>query len=224
MINDPETNPLLDPRPRAWEGLIASVGPASLLLIIESRMGPVLRARLAPEDVLQESLLLAWRDRASHQWRGLRAFRSWLLSIIDHRIADARDHAGALKRGGAVQHRPIAGQDGAGATHRDPDPEPWLSTTPSRVASLREQAAAMRDVLDSLPDDVRTVVRLRLVEQLQIVEIAAQMGIGESAVRHRFRRGAELFRYRMNSRLGTNMGSPTPEASATLSRSDSSSL
>ncbi len=209
MKDQPEANPLLDPRPQAWERLIAAVGPAPLLLLIEARMGPLLRARLTPEDILQESLLQAWRDRANHEWRGVRAFRNWLISIIDHRIADVRDYNVAIKRGGGATPRPIGVQDSAGAFRGCAAPEPWLSTTPSRVAAVKEQAVAIQGVLDSLPEDVRPVVRLRLVEQLQIEEIAAQMGIGESAVRHRFRRGAELFRYRMNSLLATRTGGPS---------------
>jgi DNA-directed RNA polymerase specialized sigma24 family protein len=49
-------------------------------------MSRSLKARLRPEEILQESLLHAWRDRRQAEWRGLRAFRSWLLSIIDNRI------------------------------------------------------------------------------------------------------------------------------------------
>lgn len=93
---------------QGWEAAVSGAGPASLLLVIEQRLGPLLQARVTPEDILQESLLHAWRDRQSHRWRGPRPFRNWILSLIDHRIADWRDYAGALKRGGNARTVPLA--------------------------------------------------------------------------------------------------------------------
>lgn len=172
-----------------------------LLLVVEQRMGEALLHRTSPEDILQEALLHAWRDRSSHRWQNIRVFRNWILSIIDHRIQDARDFHGAVKRGGGVRPQslsPPSDSTAAGAGVEIP-----VSTTPSRIAWYRDQASAVRVAIDSLPDDVRVVVRLRLVEQLQVNEIAVHTGLGESGVRHRFRRGAEMFRYRLTSLLGT---------------------
>lgn len=202
---------------------IEALGPASLLLVIERRMGPALCRAMTPEDILQEALLHAWRDRAAHAWQGLRAFRSWLLSIVDHRIADARDRAGALKRGGSDRTLSLEARtdsvDGDGL-------DVPRSTTPSRVAWRAEQAQAIRSALASLPEDVREVVRLRLVEQEGIDEIAARLALGSSAVRHRFRRGAEMFRHRLSSALGTQDGAMAAESdeSATLAGPGSSPL
>lgn len=78
--------------PDAWQRLIAALGPAWLLVTIRSRMGANLARRYAPEDVLQEALLHAWRDRARCTWQGVRAFRSWLLQIIDNRRRDLAEH------------------------------------------------------------------------------------------------------------------------------------
>ena len=65
----------------------------------------------------------------------------------------------------------------------------------------------MEKALRSLPDDVRDVVRLRLFDDLPIGEIATSLGIGESAVRHRFRAGAEMYRARVGVLLeATSMG------------------
>ena len=46
------------------------------------RVGKALLARLAPEDVWQETLLHAWRDRAQCTWQGLPAFRRWLIFLV----------------------------------------------------------------------------------------------------------------------------------------------
>ena len=188
--------------PSVWTGLIESVGPGSLLLIIESRSSAALKQQLAPEDILQDALLHAWRDRAQCEWRGLRSFRSWLLTIIDNRIRAAADHIGAIKRGGDRTTLTLSGMGSSDG----PPCDPWFSTTPSRLAVYREQATTMAEALMSLPPDLAPVVRMRLVEQLPVAEIAARMQIGEAAVRHRVRKGAELYRRKLRVLFGSRSG------------------
>jgi RNA polymerase sigma factor (sigma-70 family) len=202
-LMDGDANPLLSDSPEIWDRLIESVGPASLLTVIHSRMTEALLRRTTAEDIWQEALLHVWRDRAGHEWRGLRNFRAWLLSIIDHRIRDAAVQEQAAKRGGG--NPPIAfsalappgSQDARGSSF----PLAIASTTPSRIAMYREQAAVMQVVLAELPDPVREVVRLRIFEQLPLDEIAGRLGLGVSAVRHRFRAGAEQYHQRLRVAL-----------------------
>jgi RNA polymerase sigma-70 factor, ECF subfamily len=213
-------NPFLSDSPAEWDSLIESVGPASLLVVIESRLSSSLRRQTTAEDVLQESLLHAWRDRAACEWRGLHNFRSWLLSIIDNRIREAADRAGAQKRGGGKQ--PVrfspAGTASAGTGS---DWGPWGSTTPSRIAIYREQCEAMRAALASLPDDYREVVRQRLYEQLSLEQIAKRLEIGLYAARHRFRKGATLYFERLRVEL-TSRSLPVPATSMPPGPGDSS--
>lgn len=196
-------------------------GVPSLLVAIESRMGPVLRQRVSAEDVLQDVLLEAWRRRGSIIWRGERPLRSWLLTLVDHRLADLADHHAALKRGGPG----ITGGRGA-REERAPTPppagrsppEPWpqdhhahneplshlaRSTTPSRIAAHREEADIMLRALDGVPEECREIVRLRLFDELPTSTIADRLGLGESAVRHRFRRGAAAYRQELQRHLGS---------------------
>jgi RNA polymerase sigma factor (sigma-70 family) len=184
---------------RDFDRLVDALHPERLLLLIERRLGAELRARVSADDILQDALLHAWRDRHAHRWSGMKAFRNWLLAIVDHRIGDARDHANAQKRGGGA--RVLSIERGPHADSADFDVP--RSTTPSRIAWRREQAGVIRDAIEALPDDVRDVVRLRLVDQLPVETVARELGIGDSAVRHRFRRGAELFRRRIASALGS---------------------
>lgn len=192
-------DPLREGTPREWDRLIESIGPASLIVVIGSRMGPFLRARIDPEDVWQDVLLLAWRERTSFEWRGNSSFRSWLLTIADHRIRDLVQFETAEKRSAATTLRlePIPQRGGYSHSTDAVFAGPIATTTPSRAASLREEANAMRVALEGLDDELREVVRLRLFEELPIETIAARLAIGESAVRHRFRKGLEGYARRL---------------------------
>lgn len=182
-----------------WTRAVDAAVPASLLVVIASRLGSLER-EFSAEDILQESLLRAWRCRVSLRWQGYRAFRSWLLTICDHVIADARDRAHAAKRGGGR----VSGFEFL-------QNEPAGSTTPSRIASFREHAELMRSALADLPDDLREVVRLRIFEQIELLEIAERVRLPLSTVQHRVRRGAALYQTRLRSLLAlSSIAAPTP--------------
>lgn len=193
--------------PGAWERLLESMGVPSLLVLIERRMSLELRKRMHPEDILQEALLQAWKAREDLEWRGIRAFRSWFLTIIDHRIRDIAAWESAVKRGGKGV-TVFSTLDGGGST-RDRSQAfegPLVSTTPSRSISHREQAAVMLAALESLPDDVRDVVRLRLFEELSTEETAKALDLGLSATKHRFRKGALLYEKQLSLEFETRAG------------------
>jgi RNA polymerase sigma-70 factor (ECF subfamily) len=185
-----EENPLASDDPLAWERLIECVGPPAMLVRIRSRMGPALLARQSAEDLWQETLLYAWRDRGRHEWKGPAAFKGWLLAIAENRIRDALDREGAQKRG-ALQ-----------AALEDSTPlEEWArtSSTPSRHAAHREEGALLWEALQGLPDELREIVRLRVFEGVGPPEIAERLDLGLAAVKHRLRRGSELYRTRLVS-------------------------
>lgn len=197
--------------PRSWDRWIEAVGPASVLVVIAERMGVELRAQATPEDIWQEALLRAWRIRERLEWRGLKSFRRWLLEIAEGCIWDAHDRAHAQKRGGGA--RTLALDAGSSDGGRSLEDAALLqSTTPSRIAVHRERSQVLRAALASLPDDVRDVVRLRLFEDLSSEAVAERLGLGVSAVKHRFRKGGALYRERLAQATseGSRRGPPGP--------------
>lgn len=171
-----------------WKALVESANPASLIVVITSRLGPEMRTRLEPDDILQESLMHAWRGRGAAKFESTRAFRAWLLTIIDHRIRDAVRHTGAAKRGGGSIHANL---------NSTSDNDPGTTSTPSRSASRREQAATMIQALDCVPPESREIVRLRLFEQMTLQEVGQRLGLTLAVVRRRLRTGSEMFRQRL---------------------------
>jgi RNA polymerase sigma-70 factor (ECF subfamily) len=143
---------------------------------VRSRMSAGVRAKLEPEDVLNETLARAFESMARSTWTGEEAFYRWLAGIAEHLIRNA-----ARKRG----WRPLE-------VARDPAaPGP----TPSSGLRREERFERLQKALDGLsPDHKRALVLARL-EGLPVKEIAARMERSTGAVKKLLARAlAELKR------------------------------
>jgi len=177
-----------------WQRWVGELNPAAMLVRVEDRMSVDLKRHLTPEDIWQETLLCAWRDRDQLVWRGLPGFRAWLMEIAENRIRDAVERLGAVKRdpgGVLVPLREAAHSSDAGVD------VPARTKTPSSAAAHAEQAQVMRAALEALPEIYREVLRLRLFEEWDRERIAAELGLSIPAVKHRIRLGAALYRQRL---------------------------
>lgn len=194
-MNPTEPGPDSHLDPARFDQLIEQIGPASALVVIQSWMGPRVLSRVSAEDIWQESLCIAWRDRARHEWRGVRAYRAWLLEIARMRIIDIARNLQTERQGGGRGELQISmfhdGVDASGA--RLGDFLPPGSSTPSRVVVHRERAAVFAQALRSLPSELEPVVRFYLFEELTMEEIAEKLQIGLSAAWYRFRKGVQLY-------------------------------
>jgi RNA polymerase sigma-70 factor (ECF subfamily) len=178
--------------PRRFDEVVASVSPESLLVVIEHCMGPALREQVTAEDLWQETLALAWRDRAQHTWTGARAFRAWLVTIAKNRIRDVARTLGRDKRGAGERPLLFSGIAADGSASLSAL-LPAGSTTPSRIAGAREQAQLIRAALAELPEELREIVRLHLFEEQTMGEVARALGITIDTAWYRFRKGAALY-------------------------------
>jgi RNA polymerase sigma factor (sigma-70 family) len=178
--------------PSKFDECVEAIGPDSCLVVIENWMGAAVRSWCSPEDLWQETLVQAWRDRERHTWTGPRAWRTWVLSIAKNRVMDAARTAGAAKRGGdarAVAMADLRGPDGGSVT----DLFPAGSVTPSRIASHRERAEILKRALEGLDPKYREIVRLHLFEERPMEEVAAELGLENAKAWYRFRKGVEKF-------------------------------
>jgi len=139
-MSDQPHNPLLHATSGAWDQLIAAVNPPAMLVAIESMMGTALRERMSADDVWQETLLHAWRDRAKCEWRGTPAFRRWLIEVARHRIHDLADTQAAQKRGSGREVLFTDRDVSSGSQTDDHYAGPCEQTTPGRAAADRETA------------------------------------------------------------------------------------
>jgi RNA polymerase sigma-70 factor (ECF subfamily) len=198
-----EPRPAASPHrdPTEWGRLVESLDIASIFVVIGSWLGPKLRAEASVEDLWQETLWCSWRDREQHEWQNLSAWRTWLLAIARNRVRDAGRTASRTKRGGdrvINQFSLLAERDSVSALL------PPGSTTPSRVAGFRERARAMEIALEGLEPDLRTIVHLRLFEEVPMRAVAEQLGLPLSTAKERLLRGVTRYRHRLRQLLGSD--------------------
>jgi RNA polymerase sigma-70 factor (ECF subfamily) len=135
------------------------------------------RDRQVAEDVVQDSLLRAWRARDSLEEEG--SARHWLLTIV------RREHARRYER-----KRVETVQVDELVDHESPE---LAVTEESEVLDMRR--AIMR-----LPDDYREPLVLQVLMGQTTLEIAAQLGLTQGAVLTR------LFRARQRLRRELGLG------------------
>jgi RNA polymerase sigma-70 factor (ECF subfamily) len=149
-----------------------------LVLWASTRMSPALRARLDPEDAAQEILLALHKSLDQFRGDSAQAFRAWLFTVAGNRLRDLADHANALKR-------------------KLPSRMSFSQTSPSQAATRTEMATRVRQALERLREDYRTVIQLRRFEELDTSDVAKAMERSPNAVRVLYCRAIQALRAEM---------------------------
>src|SRR5262245_47791305 len=140
---------------------------------VHRRMGALLRRKAETNDIVQETLLRAFRYGPRLLVAGHGQFRALIGRIVDNVLRDQIDHFQAIRREARREH-PLA-------------PDSVLSLDlpvasverPSEAVLRGEMRQWIRPALELLDPDDRRVILLRLWEDLAFAEIAARMGISE---------------------------------------------
>jgi len=157
-----------------------------LAVLIHYKLSPELRRTAEVDDVLQETLLRAWRDLERFEYRTPGSFLRWLASIADHVIIDAaRAQARQCRAGVQVPFRSESNPRG---------PEPADSRTPSRVLAEHQAVEALLARLDALPGDYRQAILLSKIEGLSTAEMAERLGRSREAASLLLHRAVKRFR------------------------------
>jgi RNA polymerase sigma-70 factor (ECF subfamily) len=137
--------------------LLARRAQAQLAAFIRRQLGRRLRRRIEVEDVLQETLLRAYRSCSSLEARTLAGFRSWLETIASRVLIDLARRHEARPVTPLVREVPASG------------------VTPSRLLRRKERFTRLEDALQSLSPEHREVIRLARIERLPLEEVARRM-------------------------------------------------
>lgn len=164
-----------------------------LLRIANERVEPGLRPKLAASDVVQGSMLVATREFQNFRGDSEAEFRAWLLQIVSSQLTD-----GLRRFLNAEKRRSDRGVN-AGDTVLNGVPD--AADSPSRLASLEEEAAKLLESIQALPDEVRVVVQTRYLEGLTFGQIAERLQIPATTCRRRWLEGIEAIGQQMGIEL-----------------------
>ena len=170
-------------RPRdRFEDLVRRHGPR--LLATARRM---LRNEDEAKDALQDAFLQAFR--AYDGFRGEAAVQTWLHRILVNaclmRMRSRRRHP----EESIETPLPEFLEDG----HHSRHPHEWRAE-PEVLLERRENRDLVRAALGRLPEDYRTVILLRDIEELTTEEAALALGISEVACKVRLHRARQALR------------------------------
>jgi RNA polymerase sigma-70 factor (ECF subfamily) len=157
-----------------------------LLLVANQEQDPDLQAKVAPSDLVQETLLEAGRDFPRFQGASEQELLGWLRGILCNNLANAQRHFEAEKRQ-ASREVPLAEAPLDELRDRTLD----QGGSPSQQALARERDEQVERTLQQLPEDYRQVLLLHTTEGLTFVQIAERMGRTADAVRKLWGRAIE---------------------------------
>jgi RNA polymerase sigma-70 factor (ECF subfamily) len=160
-----------------------------LRLLARTQIDLALRVRLDPSDLVQETLLEAHRDFPQFLGTTEKELVTWLRRILVRNLADQVKHHKAQARNWKREESLEVLLDRSSSAA-----EQALAkgiSTPSALASRREQAVLLADALARLPPDYREVIVLRNLEHLKFDDIATRLGRSSGAVRMLWSRALE---------------------------------
>jgi RNA polymerase sigma-70 factor (subfamily 1) len=162
-------------------------------------MDPAIKAKISPDDLLQEVYVDVTRRIDRFEDRGPDSFLHWLHAILDQKRSDAQR---AVHRKVRDIGREVPAERLAADSYRNLLDNLYAdSTTPSRVVRHDEALSALLICITDLPELQRKVIQLRSVEGLSVEEVAKRLGRSKAAVNGLYRRALEALRKSMD-RLG----------------------
>ena len=158
-----------------------------LLSLIRLRMGRQLRARMESGDLLNATLLRAFRGFDSLEARNTPSLMAWLARIAENEIRDQTDHLKAQRRDAAREVALDAGSAELVAR---------LRSQTSRLV-LSESLLRLERAIGQLSAEYREIVLLRQYEELGFKEIGTRLGKSPDACRMLLARAMTALTLRM---------------------------
>jgi RNA polymerase sigma-70 factor (ECF subfamily) len=162
-----------------------------LLLVAQRQLGSDLQAKGGASDLVQETFLEAQRDFAQFTGTSEAELLAWLARLLLNNLGNfTRRYRTTSKR--AVAREVALQVDGSSNAPGNGLAAP--GPTPSGQAMGREQARALYQALERLPDEYRQVLTLRFLQGQSFEEIGRQMDRSPDAARKLWSRALERLR------------------------------
>jgi len=163
-----------------------------LRLLAEMHLGRHAGAKLDPSDIVQQTLLDAYRERDRFRGRTDAEMAAWLRRLLTCNLADARRALGRAKRDAARERSLEQALDASSARI-----EAFLAaeqSSPSQRAVRNESVRRLAEALARLPEANRQALVLRHLQGRSLAAISAELGQTPTAVAGRIKRGLSELR------------------------------
>ena len=173
---------------RLFHDLIRPCERAIYLLLFS-----ILKNEAEAEDAAQETVIKVYLNL--QHFRGDSQFRTWALSIARN------EGLGRLRKMNTRREESLD----AGTDDQSGDYTPAILTSwreiPADALEQKELAAILRKAIAGLPEIYRNIVLLRDIEEMDIRETAASLGISEGAVKVRLHRARAMLQRELAPQL-----------------------
>jgi len=153
----------------------------------------LLRNEAEAEDAAQETAIKVYLNLGN--FRGDAQFRTWVLSIARN------EGLGRLRKAGARREDSLDAETDEQTGDYTPAVLTSWREVPSEALERKELGALLRKAIEELPGIYRNVVLLRDIEEMDMRETAAALGITEGAVKVRLHRARALLQRDLAPRL-----------------------
>jgi RNA polymerase sigma-70 factor (ECF subfamily) len=166
-----------------------------LVMLAERQLDPRLRGKIDASDVVQQTMLEAYRGSEQLRAQSEPEMVGWLRKILAHNLSDAVRCFRREKRDVAREQSFNAALDQSSARL-----EAWIASeqsTPSQKVVRREETLQLADALAQLPDSQREALILKNWHDWSVAEIARHMERTPEAVAGLLKRGLANLRQQL---------------------------
>ena len=162
-----------------------------LLRYIQRNLPANLQAKMSAEDLLQSTYLQVFKSITGFESKGPGAFFAWLKTIAKNKLRDATR---------SIKHEKRAGQPPSPRSGSQSSYDNFINKISQSgagagtIAMTDELRGAFHVALANLPENYRTIVQLRYLEDLSLEEVAKRLGITVGAARGLCHRARQAMR------------------------------
>ena len=154
--------------------------------IVAAHSSSKLSGSVSDEDLLHDLFVKALQCRETFEDRGNARFLQWISTLALHVVCDAaRGHARAPR---TLSIRKNGDSEGDSENAVPPSHIPGQTRTPSSIVAGDELCRYLRELLRSLPQMDRDVIRIVKLEERSLEDAAAVMDCSSNAVSKRLGR------------------------------------
>jgi RNA polymerase sigma-70 factor (ECF subfamily) len=158
-----------------------------LLVAAHQDLGAALRSRIDAADVVQETLIEAYRDFPHFHGRSKKHLLAWVRQILHHNLAnERRRHINSAMR--SVRCEVLLSETALNQLRGEAQSD-WES--PAEQLEAQERAEALERALRKLPPHYRQALFLRTWNELTYAQIGDRLHCSAEAARKLWRRAAQ---------------------------------